>query len=105
MAFAKLLDRLERQWHRMGELWERCQGKGWPDAESNEFTALRDDKTPANRAALLDLYTRPPAREWVGLTDQQIADIVVEMNGNEPTGLFWRDLARAIESKLREKNA
>ena len=32
------------------------------------------------------------------LTDEEIADIVVEMNGNEPTALFWRDLARAIEA-------
>ena len=37
-----------------------------------------------------------PARE--PLTEAEIADIVVEMNGNEPTGLFWRDLTRAIEA-------
>jgi|APGre2960657373_1045057.scaffolds.fasta_scaffold00277_13 hypothetical protein len=38
------------------------------------------------------------------LTDEQIAEIVIEMNGNEPTAPFWRDLARAIEAKLKEKN-
>ena len=32
------------------------------------------------------------------LTPEQIADIVIEMNGNEPTAPFWRDLARAIEA-------
>lgn len=43
------------------------------------------------------LYTRPqPKRE--PLTESAIADIVIDMNGNEPTALFWRDLARAIES-------
>ena len=42
------------------------------------------------------LYTsQQPKRE--PLTDEQIADIVIDMNGNEPTALFWRDLARAIE--------
>lgn len=44
--------RLERAAWRMGELWERCQGKGWPDAESYEFTELRDERMPALRAEL-----------------------------------------------------
>lgn len=65
VAAIQLLNRLERNWHRMGELWERCQGKGWPTAESDEFTELRDDKAPANRKALLDLYTSPPQRQSV----------------------------------------
>ncbi len=42
-----LLSRFERHAQRFGELWERCQGKGWPTKESEEFTALRDDKLPA----------------------------------------------------------
>ena len=42
------------------------------------------------------LYTTPPQRK--PLTPEQIADIVIEMNGNEPTAPFWRDLARAIEA-------
>ena len=51
------------------------------------------------------LYAEPPRREWVSLTDEAIADIVDDMNGNEPTAPFWRDLARAIEKALKEKNA
>ena len=69
----QLLNRLEHQWHRMGELWERCQGKGWPSAESDEFTALRDEKTPANRAALLAIYTSPPQRQPL-TEEKQIAE-------------------------------
>jgi len=57
---ANLLSRLERQWHRMGELWERCQGKGWPVAESREFSELRDVRSPDTRAALLALLAAPP---------------------------------------------
>ena len=38
------------------------------------------------------------------LTDVEIADIVYEMNGNEPTAPFWRDLARAVIDKFKEKN-
>lgn len=48
-----LLARYENQWHRIGELWERCQGKVWPKAESEEFARLRDELTPATRALLL----------------------------------------------------
>ena len=42
----------------------------------------------------------PPKRPGVGLTDEEIAEIVIEMNGNEPNAPFWRDLARAIEAAL-----
>jgi len=57
---ANLLSRLERQWHRMGELWERCQGKGWPEKEGAEFNSLRDEKAPATRAALLAMLAASP---------------------------------------------
>ena len=52
------------------------------------------DKSAAVRIATLLGWT--PQRK--PLTDEQIADIVIEMNGNEPTAPFWRDLARAIEA-------
>jgi hypothetical protein len=48
----ELLKRYARQNHRMGELWERCQGKGWPDAESEEFARLRDESEPETRQQL-----------------------------------------------------
>jgi hypothetical protein len=46
------------------------------------------------------LYTAPPKREWVGLTDEEVMlvmDDVLEGGG-------WLDVARAIEAKLKEKN-
>jgi hypothetical protein len=51
-AFTEKLALFERLAHRAGELWERCQGKGWPDAESDEFTRLRDERMPALRAEI-----------------------------------------------------
>lgn len=54
-AWKEKLALLERLAHRAGELWERCQGKGWPDAESGEFTRLRDERLPAIRAELVAL--------------------------------------------------
>ena len=47
-------------------------------------------------AELLSEHTTPPQRK--PLMDEEISDIVIEMNGNEPTALFWRDLAKAIEA-------
>ena len=42
-------------------------------------------------------------REWVGLTDEEIKDIV---GRNDPGGIgrYTRDLFKKIEDKLREKN-
>ena len=44
------------------------------------------------------LYTTPSQRKWVGLTDEDISEIV---RGTHNTGSF----VRAIEAKLKEKNA
>lgn len=51
------------------------------------------------------LYAAPPAREWVGLTDGELA----EMHHLDQFGLFcdadeFHDIARAIEAALRVKN-
>lgn len=50
------------------------------------------------------LYTAPPRREWVGLTDEErdlITDKVIGFN----SCCGWEDdYARAIESRLKEKN-
>jgi len=50
-------------------------------------TVVKMDKVP--------LYTAPPQREWVGLTDEEI-------NAAWDSNLSF---ARAIEAKLKEKNA
>jgi len=41
------------------------------------------------------LYTKPQTKEWVGLTDEQIVDLVIKNAG------FPTKLAKAIEAKLR----
>jgi hypothetical protein len=49
------------------------------------------------------LFAAPPKREWVNLTDEDIADLHTEWaKGNLWDG--W-NYERAIEAKLREKNA
>ena len=44
------------------------------------------------------LYTAPPKKEWVGLTDGEIS--LVDWKPNETL----HDYARTIEAKLKEKN-
>ena len=46
------------------------------------------------------LYTAPPKKEWVGLTDEEIYEAVENSNS-----VLVKDMARAIEAKLKEKNA
>lgn len=50
------------------------------------------------------LYTTPPRREWVGLTDEEKSDLWCKSTGrdcvNEDTHVF----ADVLEAKLKEKN-
>ena len=48
------------------------------------------------------VYTVPPKREWVGLTDEEIKSVCYNRDWTAP----WTDttFSRAIEAKLREKN-
>ena len=48
------------------------------------------------------VYTSPPQRQWVGLTDEQIQRIVLEARVGEHG--IGHTIARAIEAKLKEKN-
>ena len=49
-------------------------------------------------------YTTPPAaqRQWVGLTDEERMDILLNLNWDKK--LSHMDTALAIEAKLKEKN-
>ena len=50
-------------------------------------------------------FDKPAQRKWVGLTDEEIAEIEDEyiVNHRIPAGCAW-NFARAIEAKLKEKN-
>jgi hypothetical protein len=49
------------------------------------------------------LYTTPPQRSWVGLTDAEIKEIVGPY-GDTPVKGYTRKLFDQIETKLKEKN-
>jgi hypothetical protein len=53
------------------------------------------------------LYTTPPAaqRQWVGLTDEEIIDVIHPLvMADMPDEATDYEIARAIEAKLKEKN-
>jgi hypothetical protein len=90
-----LLTEFERASHRKGELWERCQGKGWPEVAAAEFRRLRDERIPELRKQLSAALSAPasaqeaPAR----ITEEQhIAAVKVLLRANRLDGLPQRML-------------
>ena len=57
----------------------------------------RDSSTP--RYFQIPVYTTPPQRTWVGLTDEEIS--AIDWKSDETL----HDFARAIEAKLKDKNS
>jgi len=74
--------------------WMHVQG----NYEEPSFRQLFDDEVERGWGQY-PLYTAPPKREWVGLTDAEIHD----MNGYEEDRRMYR-FARDVEAKLKEKN-
>ena len=48
----------------------------------------------------IPLYTAPPKREWVGLTDEEVSDVIDDVL----EGGGWLDVARALEEAIKRKN-
>lgn len=71
-------------------------------------TIIHWDETDGKRSRrelarrIFALYTTPPRREWVGLTQEEIFKLSDDIDGCEDWHLQF---ARAIEAKLKEKNA
>ena len=74
--------------------WQFFQDGRWHDG-----TYLHNHRknTEADGYPVRDLYTAPPKRDWVGLTDE-------ERYLNDGRTEEEIEYARAIEAKLREKN-
>jgi hypothetical protein len=62
-----------------------------------DFFAPKDGYYPADAKPL---YTHPPQRTWVGLTDEEIEDLYFDKFSMGELKAF----AKAIEAKLKEKN-
>jgi len=69
------------------------------DGQSVYVTDNPTDIQKGQRA--LPLYTTPPKREWVGLTDEEREGIAQDYS---LTGLGYQSPFKAIEAMLKEKN-
>ena len=76
-----------------GELWWHRSSKF--DEEGNLIGPNPDD---------IPLYTAPPKREWVGLTDDEVSEIIDREIGFNSCWGPEEAFARAIEQALKEKN-
>jgi hypothetical protein len=53
----------------------------------------------------IPFYTTPPQRTWVGLTDEEIIDVIHPLvMADMPDEATDYEIARAIEAKLKDKN-
>ena len=76
-----------------------------PVAWANSFDLQNFDmkvRTCPDLHHTVPLYTAPPKKEWVGLTDEEIAEIAATPAAIP--GSYVHSFACAIEAKLREKN-
>ena len=71
----------------------------WLDAEMSQAYTI-DELPDASGTGFLPLYTAPPKREWVGLTDEEVSDVI----DNVLEGGGWLDVARALEAAIKRKN-
>jgi len=74
---------------------EKQEPVAWME-DSIEFYA----KDHPTNSCTIPLYTAPPKREWVGLTDEEIDKAII----STAPSFKPDDVARAIEAKLKERN-
>jgi len=80
--------------------WTTSDGEFIQNWTTSEAETLRDTE-PTIISNVRPLYTQPPRREWVGLTDEEL-EVIYAANGGTRTR---RQIAAAIEAKLKEKNS
>lgn len=74
-------------------------------AES-QYLAFDEELGDMDGCKVTPLYEHPPAsKPWVGLTDEQIVQLSLEWPAETNDWASHIDFARAIEAKLKEKNA
>lgn len=81
--------------------WMDADGKTFPFVWNVNSLGVRQGSKYLNES-LTPLYTNPPQRTWVGLTDEEISKISQRLGIDHDDS--WTDLKQAIEAKLKERN-
>ena len=98
-AIAKAIKELESQ---EPVAWVNQSAIDWLNGNmqgSNEYVQTNLAKRK-NNSATVPIYTHPPQRTWVDLTDEEILDV---FDAKNVYGSKWLEFARALEAKLKEK--
>ena len=101
-AMAVMVEEQQRMAKRIEELEARLaqpeqEPVAWRFHDRNMWCYV-DHLTDLPQDKFKPLYTAPPQREWVGLTDEEARELCV---ANVP---YVIDMVRALEAKLKEKN-
>jgi hypothetical protein len=81
-------------------LCHECGNKRCPKASDHRLACTGSNESGQAGS----IYTAPPKRQWVGLTDNEIKK-VFEADWNRPNCPEWLvEFSKKIEAKLREKN-
>jgi hypothetical protein len=76
--------------------WLDSEGFPW-SKEGIQWRSIEDTYQP--------LYTAPPKRDWVGLTEEEFFDLLhFDSRFDQVETPLLADFIRAIQSKLKEKN-
>ena len=74
--------------------------KTWSDGS---LTVLKTKSHAFADHELEPLYTAPPKREWVGLTEEDLFDIAI-VNFGEPDLQLFVGMGKLVQEELKEKN-
>ena len=106
----RLAQPLRTHWDGCDEVHPECRQPeqepvAWLVQYSNkhEFVWGQKPQWIADAIGIEPLYTTPQRREWVGLTEEEIKSLPQWFPSHETAAVL--PLIRAIEAKLREKNA
>lgn len=78
------------------------RGSGEPLVWMNKYGHVSSEKTDEYKCPL---YAEPQSKPWVGLTDQETNDALVEADPMETLSDYWaKELAKEVEKRLKEKN-
>jgi len=82
---------------RIGEELSSVGPNGYYDMTAQQWIDWAMEQEPKGKTSLPQ-----PKHEWVGLTDEEINEVLGSDIQDEPSGLL--EFVRAIEAKLKEKN-
>jgi DNA topoisomerase IA len=77
---------------------------GWSPMGNSQLNKSRAEalasnpSLPKEKQRIVELYTHPPQRTWVGISEQDLKQ------GDESFFVAWREGARWAEAKLKELN-